>query len=221
MKALASNGAYIRPTEKDTAPPERRDLAPFARDLWSKAYPTRGTAAQLYLDRRRIGHSKMGRYDPAAVAYEAGKKIICPALLLPITENRQIIALARVFLDRDGQKSPRLVDPKRTLGDPRGGCIQIGTITDHHLNLAEGFEEAESVIAHFGLAGCWSVNGSELYSRIAIPDSVRSITIYSQHGKAAHEGVQKAMPNLLGEGRQIDVRLPPEGGDWNDDWVSQ
>lgn len=218
MDALTANGGYIRPNERDAAPPERRDLAPFARDLWSKARSLAGTPAQLYLEHRRIGHSTIGRYDPAAVAYEGGRRVTLPALLLPITERREIIALARVFIDRDGNKNSRLVDPKRTLGDPRGGCIKIGQIENDHLNLAEGFEEAESVIAKFGLPGCWSANGTELYSRIDIPDQIRSITIYSQHGKAARVGIEKAAPNIEREGRLIRIKLPPEGGDWNDAW---
>src|SRR3546814_5736205 len=67
--------------------------------------------------------------------------------------------------------------------------------SDLHLNLAEGFEDAESVIPMFGLPGCWSVNGAELYARLHIPEHIRSITIYSQHGTAAASGIAKAEPH--------------------------
>src|SRR3546814_20427254 len=87
--------------------------------------------------------------------------------------------------------------------------------SDLHLNLAEGFEDAESVIPMFGLPGCWSVNGAELYARLHIPEHIRSITIYSQHGTAAASGIAKAEPHLAAGGRGIEVRLPPPGGDWN------
>lgn len=218
MDALSSQGGYVRPTERDTAPPERRDLTPLARELWSKALPLPGTPAQLYLENRRIGHSTIGRYDPAAVTYEGGKRLRLPALLLPIIERRQLAALARVFVDGNGNKHPRLVDPKRTLGDPRAGAIPIGQIEGDHLNLAEGFEDAESVIAKFGLPGCWSVSGIEFYARVHIPDHIRTLTIYSQHGKAARAGIEKAEPHLTAKGRRIEVILPPPGGDWNDAW---
>lgn len=221
MAALNNHGGYVRPTERDTAPAIRRDLAPLARELWEKARPLRGSPAQLYLDSRRIGHSIIGRYDPAAMTYEGGKRLRLPALLLPIVEGRTIVALARVFVDAQGNKHPQLADPKRTLGDPRGGAVQIGTIASDHLNLAEGFEDAESVIAKFGLPGCWSVSGSELYSRILIPDHIRSITIYSQHGKAARVGIEKAEANLAATGRRLNVILPPPGGDWNDAWRAE
>lgn len=221
IDALRRLGDYQRPTRTDTAAPVKRDLAPLARDLWAKALPLTKTPAQLYLDDRHIGHSTIGRYDPAALTYENEKRIRLPALLLPIIERREIIALARVFIDQYGRKHPLLADAKRTLGDPRGGSVQIGRIAGDHLNLAEGFEEAESVIAMFGLPGCWSVNGAELYARLRVPDHIRSITIYSQHGAAAANGIAKAEAHLGAGGRAIDVELPPPGGDWNDAWCKR
>src|SRR3546814_13092273 len=70
----------------------------------------------------------------------------------------------------------------------------------------------------FGLPGCWSVNGAELYARLHIPEHIRSITIYSQHGPAAASGIAQAEPHLAAGGRGIEVRLPPPGGDWHDAW---
>lgn len=218
MDALSKQGSYVRPTTRDHQPPKRRDLAPLARDLWSKALPLSGTPAQLYLESRRLGHSTVGRYDSAALTYEGSKRLRLPALFLPIIEQREIVALARVFVDRNGNKHPLLEDAKRTLGDPRGGAVRIGELEGDHLNLAEGFEEAESVVALFGLSGCWSVNGAELYARVHIPDHIRSITIYSQHGTAAANGFAKAEAHLAAGRRRIDVKLPPPGGDWNDAW---
>lgn len=218
MAALARHGGYVRPTERDTVPPVRRDLAPLARELWSKALPIAGTPAQRYLEIRKIAHSTIGRYDPASLVYEGGKKLRLPALLLPIIEHRQVVALKRIFVDRAGNKNANLVDPKRTLALPRGGAIQIGNIEADHLNLAEGFEEAESVIRMFGLPGCWSVNGVEQYARLLIPDHIRTITVYSQHGSAAIQGLAKGETNLTASGRRLSVELPPIGGDWNDAW---
>lgn len=218
MAALSRHGGYVRPTERDTTPPVARDLAPLARELWSKALPIAGTPAQLYLEMRKIGHSTIGRYEPASLVYEEGKKLRLPALLLPITERRQVIALKRIFVDRAGNKNGSLVEPKRTLALPRGGSIQIGRIEADHLNLAEGFEDAESVIRMFGLTGCWSANGIEQYAHLVIPDHVRTITVYSQHGSAATRGLAKGEANLTANGRRLSVELPPTGGDWNDAW---
>lgn len=218
MEALATTGSYVRPTDRKSTLPTKRDLAPLARELWGRALPLAGTAADRYLASRHIEHSTVARFDPAALTYENGKRLRLPALFLPIIEDDAVIALARIFLNDDGAKHPALADAKRTLGDPRGGAVKIGHIEDDHLNLAEGFEDAESAIALCGLPGCWSVGGTEFYGRIKIPDQIRSIRIYSQHGKAAAEGVAKAEAHLTAGGRSLDVVLPPPGGDWNDAW---
>src|SRR3546814_21094496 len=70
----------------------------------------------------------------------------------------------------------------------------------------------------FGLPGCWSVNGAELYARLHIPEHIRSITIYSQHGTAAATAIAKAEPHLAAGGRGIEVRTPPPGGAWTAAW---
>ena len=44
MAALNKHGGYVRPTERDTAPAIRRDLAPLARELWEALLQTFGTA---------------------------------------------------------------------------------------------------------------------------------------------------------------------------------
>src|SRR3546814_17445678 len=94
---------------------------------------------------------------------------------------------------------------RSTLADPGRGAVHIGRIDGDHLNLAEGFEDAESVIPMFGLPGCWSVNGAELYARLHIPEHIRSITIYSQHGTAAASGIAKAEPHLAAGGDRKSV----------------
>ncbi len=198
------------------AVPEARDLTPLVTDIWTMAGPTAGTPAHLYLDRRGIGHSAVGRYTPAALTYEAGAKLRLPALLLPMTEGRHLRALLRIFVDRDGQKARKLDEPKRTLGDTRGSVVQIGAPPDDTMNLAEGFEDAESAVILRDLAGCAAVCGVERYREIAIPDHVRRVVIYSQHGKAAVDGIARGRDNLTANGRTLEIVDPPPQCDWND-----
>ena len=204
----------------DTANPgqntARRDLTPLVNDIWSLACATAGTPAQRYLDRRGIGHSSAGRYSPSVITYEGRRKLRSPALLLPMTEGRHLRALLRIFIDSDGQKSRRLAAPKRTLGDTRGSVIQIGAPPGETMNLAEGFEDAESAMVWNNLAGCAAVCGVERYHEISIPDHVRHVVIYSQHGKAAADGIARGRDNLTANGRTLAIIPPPPGGDWND-----
>lgn len=218
LAALKSHGPIERPTSIDDRPLERRDLTGLVRQLWDKALPLAGTPAERYLESRRILHSTIGRYAPSAVTYENQQRLRSRALFLPVIERDEIVALARVFIDREGRKNADLAEPKRTLGDPRGGAVQIGRIENDHLNLAEGFEDAESAIAMRGLPGCWAVNGTEQYARLYIPPHIKSIAIYSQHGVAAAAGIAKAEPHLTAAGRSLRIHLPPPRGDWNDAW---
>lgn len=206
------------PVRGQCRPPEAltRDLMPLVRGIWDLARPTVGTPAQLYLESRGIGHSSIGRFTPAAITYDGGRKLRLPALLLPMTEGHQLRALLRIFLDRGGHKSSILEEPKRTLGDPRGSMVHLGAPPDETMNLAEGFEDAESAIVLRGLAGCSAVCGVERYREIAIPGHVRHIVIYSQHGKAAAAGIARGRDNLTANGRTLEVVPPPPGGDWND-----
>lgn len=221
MRAVSSRAPYQRPTDYTETVQSPRDLTPLARSLFERASPLKNSPAALYLESRKIAHSTVGRYDPAALTYEAGKRVRLPALFLPITLRNQLIALNRIFIDETGAKHPRLDEPKRTLGDPRGGAVKIGRIEADHLNLAEGFEDAESVIAMHNLPGCWSVNGTENYSHLSVPDHIQSITIYSQHGEGAAAGIDRAEANLYARGRSVSVILPPPGGDWNDAWRAE
>jgi hypothetical protein len=197
-------------------PSVQRDLTPLVNDIWSLARPTIDTPAQRYLDHRGIGHSSAGRYSPSVVTYEGGRKLRSPALLLPMTEGRQLRALLRIFIDSDGQKTRRFAEPKRTLGDTRGSVIQLGGPPDETMNLAEGFEDAESAIIWNDLTGCSAVCGVERYREIAIPDHVRRLVIYSQHGKAAADGIARGRDNLTANGRTLTIIPPPGRGDWND-----
>src|SRR3546814_16402183 len=98
---------------------------------------------------------------------------------------------------------------RSTLADTGRGAVPIGRIDGDPLNLAEGFEDAESVIPMFGLTRCWSVNGAELYARLHIPAHIRSITLDSQPGPAAASGMPKHGPPLAAGGRGIEGGLQP------------
>ncbi|WP_445321536.1 DUF7146 domain-containing protein [Novosphingobium sp. MBES04] len=191
-------------------------MTSLCRLLWDQARPTPGTPAERYLAKRGLSQSTVGRYAPGAITYEAGRKLRLPALLLPMTQRGQLVALLRIFLETDGRKSDRLGAAKRTLGDPRQSAIHLGAPADETMNLAEGFEDAESAMILNELSGCSAVCGVARYRDLYIPDHVRRVRVYSQHGKAARDGLVRAHPHLTENGRSLQIILPPPGGDWND-----
>lgn len=62
----------------------------------------------------------------------------------------------------------------------------------------------------------WPVLGIERYQAVAIPQSVHTVVIYSQHGGEAARAIERATPHLTANGRQLVVKPPPHAGDWND-----
>ena len=194
-----------------------RDDSALARSIWANALPIRGTLAERYLAKRGITGLNIGRFEPRSVTYIGDQRVTLPALILPYDNGREITAIQRIFLDpADAGKSKRLAKAKRNLGLPADGAIRFGKIVDGVLNLAEGPEDAASAIIFNSLPGCWAVCGIERYARIAIPEEVHTIRLWTQHGAAAEAGLAKARDHLTANGRKLDVELPPPGGDWND-----
>ncbi|WP_260610759.1 toprim domain-containing protein [Sphingomonas sp. IC081] len=214
LRAQRLNPTITAPADAPAKP--TNDMTSLCRHLWDLALPTQGTPAAHYLAKRGLSHSTAGRYAPGAITYEAGRKLRLPALLLPMTQSGRLVALLRVFLETDGRKCACLDAAKRTLGDPRQSAVHLGAPADDTMNLAEGFEDAESAIVLNELSGCSAVCGVERYRDLYIPDHVRRVRVYSQHGKAARDGLVRAHPHLTANGRSLQIILPPPGGDWND-----
>ncbi|MBB6194022.1 hypothetical protein FHS51_004288, partial [Sphingobium wenxiniae] len=87
------------------------------------------------------------------------------------------------------------------------------------LRLAEGFEEAVSVTQlSDGKFKVWGAGGIRRYGLIAIPERIRKIVIYSQHGQEAAQAIEDARDHLTANDRELKIILPPAPApmDWND-----
>ena len=188
-----------------------------ARRRWQSGEGVRGTIAEHYLEHRGIAEwSSFARYLPSAVTFENEQRLSLPALILPITIAGSVVAIQRIFLDRDTGTKAAIASPKKILGVAGKGSIRLGDIASGHLNLAEGFEDAASVMKIHNLPNCWAVCGIERYQLVSIPDCIHSITIYSQHGKEAARALETAMPHLSANNRKVEIVMPPPRQDWND-----
>jgi hypothetical protein len=205
--------------------PARRAPGNFsiARQLWDAGEPLAGTPAARYLERRGISIlSGFARFLAEAVTYDGDTKVTHPALLLPITASDGMAGLQRIFLTEDGHKAA-ISEPKKNLGTrTRNGAIRYGGLPDDGtLHLAEGFEDAASVMALHGVPHCWAVCGIERYRLVEIPETVRQVTLWSQHGAEAERAISSAMTHLRQNGRAVAIMLPEPGMDWNDMLVSR
>jgi hypothetical protein len=220
MSALRS-GKIIAPIDHD--PGERRqaksDFKKLALSIWRFADPFAGTLADRYLRSRAIIPTGVAaRYD-AKCQFGAGEeKAFAPALIVPIEEDSGVVAIHRTFLNADGTGKADIEEPKRMLGNPGTGAVRWGGIpADGILRLAEGVEDAASVmnLLEPGLF-VWPVLGIERYQTISIPESIKQVVIYSQHGAEASRAIKRATPRLTANGRRLLVKKPPHAGDWND-----
>src|SRR3546814_5578588 len=67
---------------------------------------------------------------------------------------------------------------------------------DGILRLAEGVEDAASVMNLLEPGRfVWPVLGIERYQAVAIPESVHTVVIYSQHGAEAARAIERVTPH--------------------------
>jgi putative DNA primase/helicase len=220
MAALRS-GKILAPIDHD--PGQRHeakvDLNKVALAVWRHAEPFAGTLADRYLRTRAIVPDGVNaRFDPRCQCGAGAAKAYAPALIVPIEEDAGVTAIHRTFLRPDGRWKAEMDEPKRMLGNPGSGAVRWGGIpTDGVLRLAEGVEDAASVMNMLGDGlFVWPVLGIERYQAVAIPKSIHTVVIYSQHGVEAGRAIARATPHLTANGRQLVSKLPPHAGDWND-----
>ena len=197
----------------------KSDLNKVALAVWRHAELFAGTLAERYLRARAIIPDGItARFDPRCQCGAGAAKAFAPALIVPIEEDAGVVAIHRTFLAPDGRWKADMPEPKRMLGNPGSGAVRWGGIpTDGILRLAEGVEDAASVMNLLGAGHfVWPVLGIERYQAIAIPESVHTVVIYSQHGAQAARALEPATPHLTANSRRLVIKPPPHTGDWND-----
>jgi putative DNA primase/helicase len=221
MAALRS-GKILAPVDHDPGQRQegKADLNKLALAVRRHAEPFAGTLADRYLREGRsiVPDGINARFDPRCQCGAGAAKAFAPALIVPIEEDVGVVAIHRTFLTPDGRRKAHMDEPKRMLGNPGVGAVRWGGIPlDGILRLAEGVEDAASVMNLLGAGhSVWPVLGIERYQAIAIPESIHTVIIYSQHGAEAARAIERATPHLTANGRQLVVKPPPHAGDWND-----
>jgi hypothetical protein len=216
------NGKFRLARDHDPGQRQARgkgDFNKLAVSIWRFADPFAGSLAENYLCARAITPVGITARFDARCQFGAGEiKAFAPALIVPIEEDAGVVAIHRTFLRPDGSDKAKLAKPKRMLGNPGGGAVRWGGIPSTGvLRLAEGVEEAASVMNMLAPETfVWPVLGIERYQTLAVPESIHTIIIYSQHGAEAARAIKRATPHLTANDRALVVKLPPHAGDWND-----
>lgn len=194
-----------------------KDYRELAISIWrGLSANTRGTPTEAYLNSRAISHIPACiRHDPHAKyrdennVLQTGQALTC--LYSTVGEP---VSIQRTFLTKDGAKLD-IEDNKRFLGERIGSAAELAPAGEI-LGLAEGNEDGLSVMDFFDLA-CWAVGGAKVYRHAVIPDHVKHIVIFTQHGAEAARCVEAAIEPLSANGRRtVDVEFPAPKMDWND-----
>jgi len=188
-----------------------------AREIWCSARRVEGSCAEAYLALRGIHRRSAAlRYHPQTPLGRGRAVCFRPALIAAISEGDAVIAIQRLFLDRDrAALAADLARPKLMLGSPRSGAVVLEP-PGLHLGLAEGVETAMSAAILLGIP-VWAVLGNERLSRIVIPVSVRRLILLPDNDRAGRVAERQAREVYASAGHAIDTVWPwARCNDWND-----
>jgi len=200
-----------------TAPNQKRNHKQYARKLWHQGTSINGTLAEAYLRARQVvTRSPALRFLRSTQVGPRRDAISKPAMLAAVTDEMGgIVAVQRTYLALPGQKAA-IDSPRRALGPVTEGLVRLAAVGDDgHLGIAEGVETALSSTQIHGIP-CWATLGTEMFGMRALPDTVRTLTLYLDNGQGGDRAEQLAMQWRL-PGRSIVIARPPRTyGDWND-----
>lgn len=198
--------------------------------LWSEASRLDGKdPASLYLAHRRIKlveYPKLLRFHPR-VAYdkrEDGSWIFHPALLQKfVAADAKRWTMQVSYLDPARARPDRPSDRRLARGVPvpLGGAVRLANSAET-MGVAEGVETALSAQLMLGVP-VWATLSTGCLVKWEPPETAKNILIFADYdetfgGQAAAFSLAH---KLAGKGLHVEVRMPPDLGDWNDALVAE
>lgn len=212
----------------------------FASSLWSAAETIGRTPAETYLNGRGIdipGGLYAGealRFHPACpFRLDSGETIRLPAMLAAMlnAETNLFQGVHRTALQPDGSgkaKVAGLASAKKMLGPSGGAVVKLTADEDvtTRLNIAEGIEDALTVLGNFGVAPMWATMTSGTMKAFPVLSGIETLAIFANndlpklHGgrlhQAGNEAAQACAARWMADGREASIWLPPRvGSDFN------
>ena len=190
----------------------RRRLGGF----WHQCEPAKNSPAAIYLARRGldwlVAHEDV-RFRPEC-SHPTGVHL--PAMIWQ-ARNAQgsPSCLHRTFLTWDGHKAA--VDPpKATWGSFAGGAIRLHPAC-YEMVVGEGIETTASAATILGIPGWAAIACGNMRARMALPDTVRSVTIAVDNDLPGQRAARMAANRWRKEGRRVRLAVPDNWGrDFND-----
>jgi putative DNA primase/helicase len=202
-------GQVVSPADSEAT---RKRLFGF----WHHCEPAKGTPAAAYLKRRGldwlIPHEDV-RFRPEC-SHPTGARL--PAMIWQVRNAAgSVTCLHRTFLTWEGQRADA-DPPKATWGSFSGAAIRLHPAC-HEMLVGEGVETTASAATILGIPGWAGIACGNLRSRMALPDTVRSVTIAVDHDPPGVRAAKGAAARWRREGRTVHLALPDSAGrDFND-----
>ncbi|WP_454883011.1 DUF7146 domain-containing protein [Sphingomonas oryzagri] len=185
-----------------------------AERIWQAATGIEATPGARYLHSRGLAPPWADlRYHPRTPLGGGRSVVFRPAIVAAIREGKRFTAIHRTFLDaRTASKAPDLDTPRRMLGRPAHGAVQLARPSTI-LGLAEGIETALAAMQIHRIP-VWATLGAERAGRIRLPDRLERLVLLFDNDPAGWKAEQRAREAYRHPGLSILTRWPPANDDW-------
>jgi putative DNA primase/helicase len=196
----------------------------LARDMWSETVPADTTP--------QIGRYLQGRGITIAVPPTIRLMLPCGPYgrhpysgehrpqMIGVVEHVEfgVVAVSRTFLAMDGSCKATLDPPRLFCGPAKGGAIRLANpIPNEWLIIGEGIESTASAMQLSGLPG-WAALSAGGIENLILPPAVNKIIVAADNdlNGRGEWGARIAATRWLGEGRRVQMAIPPiPGTDFN------
>jgi hypothetical protein len=220
--------------------PDTGKRVEFAASLWQEAKAIGSTPVETYLHGRGIdvpGDLYTGEvlrfHSACPFRLDSGETVRLPSMLSAMVnaETNLFQGVHRTALQSDGlgkAKVAGLASAKKMLGPSAGAVVKLTPDEDvtTRLNIAEGIEDALTVLGNFGISPIWATMTSGTMKAFPALSGIEALAIFANndlpklHGgrlhQAGNEAAQACAARWLADGREASIWLPPRvGPDFN------
>ncbi|CAH0134374.1 VapE domain-containing protein [Roseomonas sp. CECT 9278] len=142
-------------------------------------------------------------------------------LVAPLLDKDGLIAaIQRTAVNKQGEKvKVGTRNDRITVGEAYGAAICLGQPKDGVLYVAEGLEDAMSVVRLFPGSSCWACCGRRGMEEIDLPPGLRDLRICADNDPAGLDSAQKLAMRAVLAGKIVHIFASPMSGhDPNDVW---
>jgi len=185
--------------------------------LWDSGTKLQGSPAATYLKSR--GLRPNAAWDSLRASILPYPRMgHHPALIAPLTTlDGSLAGLHRTYLTPSGSKLD-VASPRLSLGQVCGSAIRLGNASDK-LIICEGLEDGLTLFQELGgHVPVWVAGGATFLAKMAIPESVRFITIAADNDTAGEQAAMRAADTHQRRDRSIKIMRPSSAfKDFNDE----